>query len=118
MNLGHTFGHAIETEQGYGVWLHGEAVSAGIMVALRLSQLLGKIDDDVVVRTKSFLSAFDLPVSVPATMSAERFIELMAVDKKVLDGRLRLVLLNALGDAVITSATPEAKVREAIALSQ
>jgi 3-dehydroquinate synthase len=103
LNLGHTFGHAIETHQGYGVWLHGEAVAAGTVMALEMSRRLGWItaaDRDRAVR---LFQAAGLPVVPPENMEPDDFIEHMAVDKKVLDGRLRLVLLRRLGEAVVTA---------------
>ncbi|MBA4503336.1 3-dehydroquinate synthase [Marinobacterium marinum] len=103
LNLGHTFGHAIETDQGYGQWLHGEAVGAGTMMAADLSARLGWISPSSLERIRRILLAAGLPVLPPAEMSAERFIELMAVDKKVIDGSLRLVLLQNVGQAVVTS---------------
>ena len=106
LNLGHTFGHAIETHQGYGVWLHGEAVSAGTVMALEMSRRLGWISAAEQKRAVSLLARAGLPVVPPANMRAEDFLEHMAVDKKVLDGRLRLVLLKRLGEAVVTSDFP------------
>lgn len=103
LNLGHTFGHAIETDQGYGNWLHGEAVAAGTVMAADLSKRLGWIDDQDLQRTVALLESAKLPVTPPANMSGERFKELMAVDKKVLDGKLRLVLLKEMGQAIVTS---------------
>ena len=103
LNLGHTFGHAIETDQGYGNWLHGEAVAAGTVMAADLSKRLGWISDEDLQRTITLLESAKLPVSPPANMSGERFKELMAVDKKVLDGKLRLVLLKTMGQAIVTS---------------
>ncbi len=103
LNLGHTFGHAIETVQGYGNWLHGEAVGAGMMMACRLSANLGWLPGEVVDRAEALIAAAGLPVAPPENMSAADFMENMAVDKKVLDGRLRLVLLKACGEAVVTS---------------
>ncbi|RCX32936.1 3-dehydroquinate synthase [Thioalbus denitrificans] len=103
LNLGHTFGHAIEAGMGYGTWLHGEAVAAGMLLAADLSVRQGLLDPDAVARIRSLLERAGLPVRVPALMTVDRFLELMAVDKKVLDGRLRLVLLRAIGDAVVTS---------------
>ncbi len=102
LNLGHTFGHAIEANQGYGNWLHGEAVAAGTMMAADLSCRLGWLTRDDVKRVESVLLAANLPVRPPQDMSAADFIELMSVDKKVLDGQLRLVLLKGLGEAVVT----------------
>ena len=103
LNLGHTFGHAIETGTGYGVWLHGEAVAVGMLLAARLSALQGWLDEADVDRIEALLLAAHLPVKAPGEMDADRFLELMAVDKKVLDGGLRLVLLRGIGQAVVTS---------------
>ncbi len=101
LNLGHTFGHAIETAQGYGQWLHGEAVAAGMVLAAELSASRGWIADSEVLALRELLSGIDLPIAPPADMSARQFMELMARDKKVMDGRLRLVLLRAIGEADI-----------------
>lgn len=103
LNLGHTFGHAIETDQGYGNWLHGEAVAAGTVMAADLSQRLGWISEEDVQRTVAILKKGNLPTECPKGMQPDRFKELMAVDKKVLDGKLRLVLLKGIGEAVTTS---------------
>jgi 3-dehydroquinate synthase len=102
LNLGHTFGHAIEAAQGYGSWLHGEAVAAGMVMALDLSQRLGWIAAQDQERAIRLIAAAGLPVA-PPSMSAGQFLNLMAGDKKVLDGQLRLVLLNAIGKAVVTA---------------
>ena len=103
LNLGHTFGHAIETHQGYGVWLHGEAVSAGTVMALEMSHQLGWIQAEDRDRAVRLLKRAGLPIAPPDDMSAEDFMQHMAVDKKVINGQLRLVLLRALGEAVVTS---------------
>ncbi len=103
LNLGHTFGHAIETAQGYGNWLHGEAVAAGMVMAADLSMRRGDISESDLRRIIELLQRANLPTKAPENMTAENFIELMGVDKKVLDGRLRLVLLTSLGCAVVTS---------------
>ncbi|SER37412.1 3-dehydroquinate synthase [Halopseudomonas bauzanensis] len=103
LNLGHTFGHAIEAHQGYGAWLHGEAVGAGMVMALQLSRRLGWLAADEELRCIELIAAAGLPVAPPADMRAEDFTRLMAVDKKVLDGQLRLVLLKRLGEAVVTA---------------
>ncbi len=102
LNLGHTFGHAIETHMGYGVWLHGEAVAAGTVMALEMSMRLGWIDQAERDRGIRLLQDADLPVVPPQEMTPAHFMEHMAVDKKVLDGRLRLVLLRQMGEAVVT----------------
>jgi 3-dehydroquinate synthase len=114
LNLGHTFGHAIETAQGYGVWLHGEAVAAGMVVAVELSSLLGNIHEREVERLRRLLASAKLPVLLPENMSSAQFLQLMSLDKKVLDGKLRLVLLKAIGDAVVTDSAPIDKVVQAI----
>ncbi|MBB1518161.1 3-dehydroquinate synthase [Aquipseudomonas guryensis] len=106
LNLGHTFGHAIETHMGYGVWLHGEAVGAGTAMALEMSTRLGWISSDERDRALRLLIKAGLPVVPPAEMTPEHFLEHMAVDKKVLDGRLRLVLLRRMGDATVTDEFP------------
>lgn len=106
LNLGHTFGHAIETHQGYGAWLHGEAVAAGTVMALDMSERLGWITAAERERAVRLFVAAGLPVVPPQDMTAQDFMEHMAVDKKVLDGKLRLVLLRGLGEAVVTGDFP------------
>lgn len=103
LNFGHTFGHAIETAQGYGVWLHGEAVAAGMVMAADLSQRMGMITSVDYDRVVKLLERAKLPIAAPAGMTNDDFLSLMSVDKKVLDGRLRLVLLESMGQAVVTS---------------
>ncbi|GLZ86096.1 3-dehydroquinate synthase [Metapseudomonas resinovorans] len=103
LNLGHTFGHAIETHMGYGSWLHGEAVSAGTVMALEMSCRLGWISTDERDAAIRLLRSAGLPVVPPMDMTPEHFLQHMAVDKKVLDGQLRLVLLRRIGDAVVTA---------------
>jgi 3-dehydroquinate synthase len=102
LNLGHTFGHAIETHMGYGEWLHGEAVATGMVMAADLSFRQGWLAQKDVTRIVALLEKAKLPVSSPEEISVERFKELMSVDKKVLDGRVRLVLMNELGNAFVT----------------
>ncbi|RDB44789.1 3-dehydroquinate synthase [Halomonas sp. DQ26W] len=106
LNLGHTFGHAIEAHQGYGNWLHGEAVGAGMLMAVELSQRLGWLSAPEVARIAAVIEAAGLPLSAPADMSAEDFLALMRLDKKNIDSRLRLILLAALGDARVHDETP------------
>jgi 3-dehydroquinate synthase len=103
LNLGHTFGHAIETAAGYGNWLHGEAVAVGICMAADLSARMGWLTEGDVVRIRRLVTSAGLPVGPPADLSADRFLELMAIDKKVQDGQLRLVLLRHPGDALVTA---------------
>ncbi|WP_371231339.1 3-dehydroquinate synthase [Pseudomonas sp. QE6] len=114
LNLGHTFGHAIETHMGYGVWLHGEAVGAGTVMALEMSHRLGWLTNAERDRGVRLLAAAKLPVVPPQEMNAEHFLEHMAVDKKVLDGRLRLVLLQGLGAAVVTADFPREILEETL----
>lgn len=96
LNLGHTFGHAIESHMGYGTWLHGEAVAVGMLMAADLSMRLGWLTAEDVARVKRVLLAAQLPVD-PPVMSEQDFLGLMMQDKKVLAGQLRLILLKALG---------------------
>lgn len=96
LNLGHTFGHAIESHMGYGTWLHGEAVAVGMLMAADLSMRLGWLTAEDVARVKCVLLAAQLPVD-PPVMSEQDFLGLMMQDKKVLAGQLRLILLKALG---------------------
>ncbi|WP_016853498.1 3-dehydroquinate synthase [Halomonas smyrnensis] len=106
LNLGHTFGHAIETHQGYGRWLHGEAVGTGMLLAAELSQRLGWLSGEEVARTRHVLAAAELPLAAPADMGVDDFLSIMRLDKKNLDDRLRLILLRRLGDACIHDETP------------
>ncbi|KAF3504891.1 hypothetical protein F2Q69_00040299 [Brassica cretica] len=103
LNLGHTFGHAIETGFGYGEWLHGEAVAAGTVMAVDMSHRLGWIDDSIVERVNNILKRAKLPTTPPESMTVSMFKSIMAVDKKVADGLLRLILLKGpLGNCVFT----------------
>jgi 3-dehydroquinate synthase len=102
LNLGHTFGHAIETGTGYGNWLHGEAVAVGIRMAADLSARHQWLTNSDALRIEKLLQSAGLPTSPPDGMNEEQFMKHMAVDKKVLDDGLRLVLLKAIGTAVIT----------------
>ncbi len=102
LNLGHTFGHAIELGMGYGSWLHGEAVAVGICLAASLSARLGWLTAVEVERAERLIASARLPTYLPKELTPERMLELMAVDKKVLGGQLRLVLLRRLGEAVVT----------------
>jgi 3-dehydroquinate synthase len=115
LNLGHSFGHAIETGMGYGNWLHGEAIAAGMVMASDLSRRLKWLSAADVARVEKLIRRARLPVRAPGTLSAARFLELMAVDKKVLDGRLRLVLLKRLGEAVVTDDYPRAELEGTLA---
>ncbi len=114
LNLGHSFGHAIETGMGYGVWLHGEAVACGMALAASMSRRLGWLAEDDVQRIVSLLRRAGLPVSPPEALDRKRFLQLMAVDKKVIDGRLRLVLLRGIGEAVVTCEFDPAALRRTL----
>ncbi len=102
LNFGHTFGHVIETHQGYGNWLHGEAVAVGMLQAAQLSYKMGFIDAQAVQRISKLLQAANLPV-VPPAIDKDIALGLMQHDKKVKSGQLRLILLKSLGDAIITA---------------
>jgi len=106
LNLGHTFGHAIETGAGYGRWLHGEAVAAGMVMAAELSRRLGWLGAGDVARVRALLARAGLPADPPA-LGRERMLGLMRMDKKVQAGRVRLVLLERLGRAVCTASYPD-----------
>jgi 3-dehydroquinate synthase len=105
LNFGHTFGHAIETGLGYGTWLHGEAVAAGMLLAAQLSCRLGHLQAPEVGRITSLIERAGLPSSAP-DLGTQRYLELMALDKKVKSGRMRFILLAALGEAYIEEVTP------------
>jgi 3-dehydroquinate synthase len=115
LNLGHTFGHAIETNQGYGQWLHGEAVAAGMMLASILSARRGMIAEHEVAGLRALLQSAGLPLAPPAGMTPGDFLELMARDKKVVDGRLRLVLLDAIGSACVVDDVAEPELVDLLA---
>jgi len=117
LNLGHTFGHAIETGMGYGAWLHGEAVASGMVMAARLSSKLGWISEAEVDRIINIIERANLPVKAPEKMNVDKFIELMSMDKKVSDGILKLVLYKSPGNAIISKDYSEAVLRETIAES-
>lgn len=102
LNLGHTFGHAIETGMGYGQWLHGEAVGMGMMLAANLSMQQGWLSKTELTQIETLIAEAGLPTRLPAQMNYQRFMDLMAVDKKVMAGKLRLILLRAIGQAIVT----------------
>jgi 3-dehydroquinate synthase len=116
LNLGHTFGHAIETGLGYGAWLHGEAVAAGMVIAARVSLAMGLISEEDVVRIETLLRRAGLPVTAP-DLGPERYMELMGIDKKVEGGKIRFILLRAIGSAFLTSEVPLPALQNALAAS-
>lgn len=113
LNLGHTFGHAIETALGYGTWLHGEAVATGMLMAARLSARLGWLSEADVQRISALLIRAKLPIKAPQ-LGAEKYLDLMGHDKKNIGGHLRLVLLKQIGEAITTSDIGTADVLAAI----
>lgn len=113
LNLGHTFGHAIETGTGYGSWLHGEAVAAGMVLALRLSQRLGYASEEEARRATAVLAAAGLPVKAP-DLGFERYLELMGHDKKVKGGRLRFVLVKRIGEAFVSDEVARAALADVL----
>ena len=117
LNLGHTFGHAIESYLGYGEWLHGEAVATGMVMAADLSQRMGWISQNDVERTKKIIQRAHLPVKCPA-IPLDEFLGFMAHDKKVLNGQLRLVLMKSLGQAVISKEFDLELMKQAILTNQ
>lgn len=118
LNLGHTFGHAIETGLGYGRWLHGEAVSAGICIAGHLSARLGRIPSAESVRVEALVTRAGLPVKLPTELNEQQMVELMSVDKKARQGRMRLVLLDSIGAAVVTDHFSTEALMEAMRASR
>ncbi len=114
LNLGHTFGHAIETATGYGSWLHGEAVGAGMVMAAEMAGRLGWMDEGDIDRIRRLIAQAKLPTAPPDEMTTDGFLELMAVDKKVIDGQLRLVIPQGIGEAVVTADFPVETLRETI----
>ncbi|GAA4329193.1 3-dehydroquinate synthase [Variovorax defluvii] len=113
LNFGHTFGHAIESGLGYGEWLHGEAVGCGMVLAARLSQRLGGVDEAFVQRLSALVERAGLPVVAPA-LGLERYLELMRIDKKSEAGEIRFVVIDQPGSAAMRSA-PDTMVREVLA---
>ena len=116
LNLGHTFGHAIENGMGYGAWLHGEAVGAGMIMAADLSRRLGWLSDADVARARALILKAGLPCVAP-DLGFDKYLDLMGLDKKVEGGKIRFVLLKSLGDAVIYADVPIPLLQETIAAS-
>ena len=117
LNLGHTFGHAIESYLGYGEWLHGEAVATGMVMAADLSQRIGWISAEDLARTKNIIQRANLPIVCPQ-IPLDDFLAYMAHDKKVLNGQLRLVLMQAVGQAIITKTFDVELMKQAILANQ
>jgi 3-dehydroquinate synthase len=115
LNLGHTFGHAIENAMGYGVWLHGEAVSTGTLMAADLSHRMGWLSETEVERIKKIFKAANLPIVSPS-LGIERYLDLMSLDKKVENGKIRLILQQGIGKSVITSDYDVEKLRATLSV--
>jgi 3-dehydroquinate synthase len=113
LNFGHTFGHAIEAGAGYGAWLHGEAIGAGMVMAAQLSKGLGLVRDSDVARVRRLVSRAGLPTRGP-TLEPQELMALMAVDKKAAQGKLRFVVLEQIGRAALRGSVDDAAVRAAI----
>jgi len=119
LNLGHTFGHAIENATGYGTWLHGETVAMGMVLAADLSRRLGWISDASAQRIRQVLEEkYGMPVIPPADISEERYLELMASDKKVEQGTIRFVLLRGIGEGVIEGGIDEQLLRQTLSAGE
>ncbi|MBR9728123.1 3-dehydroquinate synthase [Shewanella intestini] len=114
LNLGHTFGHAIEAEMGYGQWLHGEAVAVGTVLAAKTAQRLNLVDESIVCRIIAIHRAFDLPTAIPTSMNFDSFIKHMRRDKKVLAGQIRLILPTEIGKADVFSDVSELLLQQVI----
>ncbi len=115
LNLGHTFGHAIETASGYGNWLHGETVAMGTVMAADLSRRLGWIESSMARRIRAVLEEnFGMPVLPPADISIEQYLDLMMSDKKAELGKIRFVLLKAIGEAVVEGDIEPSLLRETL----
>jgi 3-dehydroquinate synthase len=113
LNYGHTFAHAFETVAGYGTWLHGEAVAAGMICASRLAERLGFVGGDVTDRQRTLLARFGLPVQ-PANWTSDALLAVMRSDKKAVAGRLRFVLPKRLGEVALVDNVAEAEVRQVL----
>lgn len=116
LNLGHTFGHAIEAWLGYGEWLHGEAVAVGMVMAAKVAAARGWLSAEHVARVCRMLSQFDLPVAPPANMTIKDFLPYMKTDKKVKDGTMRFVLPTSFGQTAVVSDVTEAELLEVFAV--
>ena len=114
MNFGHSFGHALETLTGYERFLHGEAVAIGMCIAARLSELRGICDENTSSRIAGLLERIGLPTKIPGNISNEDIVDVMALDKKVLAGQSRLILLNSLGEAIIDTQSSQQEIRTAL----
>lgn len=114
LNLGHTFGHAIESFMGYGNWLHGEGVAAGMVLAAKVSKNMGKLSESELIRIETILKAAGLPTEAPEEMDYKSFVELMRHDKKVKNGIIRYVLPNSIGNSEVFKAASDSSIEECV----
>lgn len=114
LNLGHTFGHAVETGLNYKDWLHGEAVGLGMLMATEMSMRMGWLESQQVDRVRSILQKVDLPCELPVSLTSKTILQNMAVDKKARDGEIFLVLMKSIGNAVVTNDYDRALLEETI----
>ena len=114
LNFGHTFGHAIESGLGYGQWVHGEAVAAGMVMAADLSARAGMLSKAESERIRSLIARAGLPVAGPPSLAPDRYLDLMAIDKKASRGKIRFILLEKPGSAVLRGDLPELMIRETL----
>ena len=114
LNLGHTFGHAIEAQMGYGNWLHGEAVAAGMMLAMTLAHMRGSVSESDVSRVEALIASYNLPVSAPETMTSEQFIGHMRKDKKNQQGKIRFIVPTQLGQCALVDDVSDEAVSQLI----
>jgi len=114
LNLGHTFGHAIEAEMGYGNWLHGEAVAAGMMLALQLANRRGDISELELERVKTLITNYKLPTTPPDSMTSQQFLGHMRKDKKNQQGKIRFIVPKQLGQCALVDDVSDSEVSELI----
>ena len=112
LNYGHTFAHAYEAVAGYGTWLHGEAVAAGMVAASRLAERLGRVPASVTARQQKLLAAFGLPTEPLPEWDIDALLDVMRRDKKAVNGELRFVLPSRLGEVEVVEGVPEVTVRD------
>lgn len=118
LNLGHTFGHAIEKNIGYGRWTHGAAVACGMVIASELSEKLGKLSKNDLNRIKNLLSYFDLPIKLPKKLNASKLYEAMKNDKKVLNNKIRLIIPKKIGECFISDKVSKSTILKTLEINR
>ena len=118
LNLGHTFGHAIEKNIGYGRWTHGAAVACGMVIASELSEKLGKLSKNDLNRIKNLLSYFDLPIKLPKKLNASKLYEAMKNDKKVLNNKIRLIIPKKIGECFISDKVSKSAILKTLEINR